>query len=563
MAVRTAFASGIILPMSDHDALLAAIIANPDDDMPRLVYADWLDENMPDKIPSPAAGPSARAEYIRVQCRLAQYPFDEPDYPELLEREQDLARWLQMHAAKKTEQPALRNKLTWFGGFDSGESRMYSRGFPDEFEYCDYDDEPTVNVENIVTALPITIARTTLRTLKMEKAYGEEIAGVVCSPAVSGLRGLSLSDLDDDNGEAIRAIATSPHLHQLKRLDLDFDISDDELKELAKSVHLEALESLALDYPSPAGLVSLTKARWFCNLRSLRIWSDSRDAFKVIAAYPEMPNLVELIFRGSTVPTVAAMRKFVASDSFPQLKRLELMSPRLTPEHIAVLARGSWTLRHLTLNRVGVYKSGAESLAKAAFAESLRVLELPECEITAGGIQALASSRKLSELQHLDLAANPIGIGGLTALARSESLRGLRSLSLMHCNDVKALIDASAMLQFLTALDLPELRHLKLNRLPVGVRGARAIAAGNSFANLTRLSLNECGLRENGARAVVESHMLPNLTSLELADNAAGKGVAKLASAKVLPRLGHADVSRNRIPSSTLARLRKRPGVQV
>ena len=44
--------------MNDGDALLAAIIANPDDDTPRLVYADWLDEN----------GQPERAEFIRIQC---------------------------------------------------------------------------------------------------------------------------------------------------------------------------------------------------------------------------------------------------------------------------------------------------------------------------------------------------------------------------------------------------------------------------------------------------------------------------------------------------------------
>jgi uncharacterized protein (TIGR02996 family) len=48
--------------MSDGDALLAAIIANPDDDTPRLIYADWLDEN----------GQAERAEFIRVQCRMAR-----------------------------------------------------------------------------------------------------------------------------------------------------------------------------------------------------------------------------------------------------------------------------------------------------------------------------------------------------------------------------------------------------------------------------------------------------------------------------------------------------------
>lgn len=41
--------------------LLDAIIAEPDDDTPRLIYADWLDEN----------GRGERAEFIRAQCLLA------------------------------------------------------------------------------------------------------------------------------------------------------------------------------------------------------------------------------------------------------------------------------------------------------------------------------------------------------------------------------------------------------------------------------------------------------------------------------------------------------------
>ncbi len=43
--------------MTDGSDLLAAILANPDDDNVRLVYADWLQEN----------GDEARAEYIRLR----------------------------------------------------------------------------------------------------------------------------------------------------------------------------------------------------------------------------------------------------------------------------------------------------------------------------------------------------------------------------------------------------------------------------------------------------------------------------------------------------------------
>lgn len=50
--------------MTDGDALLAAILANRDDDSVRLVYADWLQEN----------GEEERAEFIRVQVELTSDP---------------------------------------------------------------------------------------------------------------------------------------------------------------------------------------------------------------------------------------------------------------------------------------------------------------------------------------------------------------------------------------------------------------------------------------------------------------------------------------------------------
>jgi uncharacterized protein (TIGR02996 family) len=44
-----------------HDAFLEAICAAPEDDTPRLVYADWLEEH----------GEGERAEFIRLQCRIS------------------------------------------------------------------------------------------------------------------------------------------------------------------------------------------------------------------------------------------------------------------------------------------------------------------------------------------------------------------------------------------------------------------------------------------------------------------------------------------------------------
>src|SRR4051812_24308887 len=52
----------------EEAALLAAIAAHPEEDTPRLAYADWLDEHAGD-LPDPAAA-RIRAEFIRVQCEI-------------------------------------------------------------------------------------------------------------------------------------------------------------------------------------------------------------------------------------------------------------------------------------------------------------------------------------------------------------------------------------------------------------------------------------------------------------------------------------------------------------
>src|SRR5262245_57432383 len=52
--------------VTDGDALIRSILANPADDAPRLVYADWLQEH----------GRGEDAEFIRVQVELARLGFD-------------------------------------------------------------------------------------------------------------------------------------------------------------------------------------------------------------------------------------------------------------------------------------------------------------------------------------------------------------------------------------------------------------------------------------------------------------------------------------------------------
>src|SRR3954467_3828719 len=75
--------------MSSEAAFLSEIRERPDDDSPRLVFADWLDEN----------GDPDRAEFIRVQIEWARTIWPDPNWYTLHDRQQRLwesnhERWL-------------------------------------------------------------------------------------------------------------------------------------------------------------------------------------------------------------------------------------------------------------------------------------------------------------------------------------------------------------------------------------------------------------------------------------------------------------------------------------
>src|SRR5262245_14035787 len=69
--------------MNHEKAFLAAIRANPDDEAPRLVYADWLEERG-----------DARAEFIRLQAALSRLAPHSDEYAVCRVRRNELRRQL-------------------------------------------------------------------------------------------------------------------------------------------------------------------------------------------------------------------------------------------------------------------------------------------------------------------------------------------------------------------------------------------------------------------------------------------------------------------------------------
>ena len=79
--------------------LLQAIVDDPADDVPRLVYADCLEEH----------DQPVRAEFIRLECRLAQLDEDDLDYELVKARSWALLR--EHRDAWQQELPAWARRL--------------------------------------------------------------------------------------------------------------------------------------------------------------------------------------------------------------------------------------------------------------------------------------------------------------------------------------------------------------------------------------------------------------------------------------------------------------------
>src|SRR5262245_38198203 len=175
--------------MSTEQGLLAAIQADPDDDTPRLICADWLDDHGGEEE-------AARAELIRVQVALAGRGEDDPAWPALLVREREiLDRWQQRWCAELGQAPA---------------SCRFARGFVEQVTMPA--ELFLVGGEQLLARWPIT---------RVELLDCGAIAGPLARcPLLGRLRGLALRGERGLPAHALQALVQSPHLGRLVTLDL-------------------------------------------------------------------------------------------------------------------------------------------------------------------------------------------------------------------------------------------------------------------------------------------------------------------------------------------------------
>jgi uncharacterized protein (TIGR02996 family) len=205
------------MSQTDRDAFLRAIWESPDDDSPRLVFADWLDEH----------GEPDRAELIRAQCHLERLPGTSPDLA-------DAARRAAEALARFRSSPRFVEPGPWATDY------LYRRGFV-EVIHCDAVDwfqrgeafrlgEPVRELSlrvvggAAVPALSPSLAGLDSLTLTLQRPLsGREALALVESPHLAGLRELILRRSGGEQwfGEpAARSLARPRGLWRLRRLDL-------------------------------------------------------------------------------------------------------------------------------------------------------------------------------------------------------------------------------------------------------------------------------------------------------------------------------------------------------
>jgi uncharacterized protein (TIGR02996 family) len=402
--------------MSDEAALLAAIFAHPDEDTPRLVYADWLDEHA-DALPGRApAEVRARAEFIRLQIEIARLPPDDRRLMALERRCEDLERpyhgtWRADYerAYGGANPPFVRLQRGFIGHLDGGFD--IATWFPDVAAVC-----------------PIQELSFRLRRDYRPVHYGR----IAACPALSRVRRIDLAFTPPESPELL----ASPHLTGLHVLRLRAG-QPDVVELLSKSPVAIGLQELWFDSNiGPPGLTpigALVSAQWPA-LQVVRLDYDGLgdDGVRVLAA--------EFTARGRRALHVRERQLTFAgvctAAEAALVGRLESLSLALTTGFGEEPQPPPAGTRELRLEGFGTDGDRLVGWLVGAVPHGrFTHLGLVRCRMSRAGAMVLASWPGLAHIKRLDLTENWIGDTGAFQLAASSHLEHVERLLVAH-NDI-------------------------------------------------------------------------------------------------------------------------------
>ncbi len=328
---------------TEEAQFLRTIRAAPYDDTPRLVYADWLEEN----------GRGERAEFIRVQCARETLGEDEPRRIAIERRERLLWR---RHAQRfRSELPSCLRRSLFHRGFVYPTVPACSVEEWLAYPKRAYEAAPLWNLHLIVTpAAPIDdlVASGRLNLvaqlhLNIEQAAPNALDEIFGDTSLTHLRSLVISGRPFDL-QSVTAVARSPALTELRRLGINCNpIGAEGAAIIAGSPYLGKLESLDLFGcgVGDRGVRALADSRNLHNLRELNLTHNGLDddAASAIIASRHFKNLVALKLFGNHLGDAGA-RALAHGRNLGCLSALDLGLNRIGPTGGRALADSPYLL---------------------------------------------------------------------------------------------------------------------------------------------------------------------------------------------------------------------------
>jgi uncharacterized protein (TIGR02996 family) len=396
-----------------HDALYRAICANPDEDTPRLAYADLIEEEGDfSSDTSPGVG-AARAAFIRTQIALARVQEYDPLAISTHQLNPDMfTGWGMLHTL-----PKLPAGYSW-------EMYEFRRGFPWK-----------VGVRSL-------------------EAFVGDGATVFDAAPIQALK------IEMGNRPDIATLADWPHLTRIRRLEFSqTHFGADAITRLGESLNATQLAELAFEFDgiTAEGLESLNRSKIFAQLTALELRTSVIPPALIVdalAAAHEPAKLSRLCLKSNRIDRADAAHLF----ALPLMRNLQFLdlsdNPQLGVVGIQALAQSGILpgLRVLNLSKTRPGVPGIRDLVESAGTAGMRSLDLSANRLGTVAVKLLAESAAARGLQVLNLAGNPVQDSGAIALANTKSLSSLLELNLEDAD----LTDAGA----LALADSPYLNSL-------------------------------------------------------------------------------------------------------
>jgi uncharacterized protein (TIGR02996 family) len=352
-------------PVSEETALLDAIRLHHDEDTPRLVYADWLEEH----------DQADRAAFIRLQCEAARLPPGEESSAKATQADKllkanRLAWFGPLWKAFRLSNPAVRQ-----GTFDRGFVTSLASSASDFIKHSDA-------IARFAPCLR------TITPLAAQKKLGRLLA----KPFIRSIAELNL-DLEPDDVQVFNELPAWGSFDAL-RLEVSFENAEDSLEGLPDAPLVQAAKRLEVKYGyfldedddadgRPAAqepsLREMHRLK-IPHLRGFGINNIDADSAREVTRWPGFKRLDCLDF-GICCLEEDAILALLTSKNLPKLATLRLnenMGEKRTAKAIAECPKLT-ELKLLTLSWLSLTDADANRLIASKYLPAKLAMEVSYC----------------------------------------------------------------------------------------------------------------------------------------------------------------------------------------